>query len=208
MSTSRFFSKEDMRGARRWEPGTIGTGSMPPADETANEITISEAKRRAKEDGYRAGLASGQAAAEAAGAQLASIIAAARGGLNTQEQEVAECLLELALDVARQIIRADLHVRREHVLPAIREAMDCITQSTPNPQLFLHPNDVDLVRSRIGDEILADGWRIVEDHRIEPGGCRINSPSCEVDATMSTRWKRVVASLGYEVSWIESADPA
>ena len=48
-------------------------------------------------------------------------------------------------------------------------------------------------------------WRlVVEDHRIEPGGCRISSPNCEIDATLATRWKRVIAGLGRDASWIDT----
>jgi flagellar assembly protein FliH len=62
------------------------------------------------------------------------------------------------------------------------------------------------VRAHVGDEA-PGAWRIVEDHRVEPGGCRVVSPTCEVDATLATRWKRVVEALGRDASWIEPELP-
>ena len=46
-------------------------------------------------------------------------------------------------------------------------------------------------------------WKIVEDAQIERGGCRLETPTTEVDATLETRWRRVVASLGRDDSWID-----
>ena len=211
MNTNAFFSQEDRRGAKRWEPGTLGNGKSQPAPDAgqaAARAKAVEVHASAREEGFRAGFEAGGAQAQAQAAQLAQLLIAARSGFAESEQLIAENLLDLALDVARQIVRADLKVRREHLLLVIREAMDCLPQSTPNPKLFLHPNDVDLVKAHIGDEISLGAWRVIEDHRIEPGGCRIISPNCEIDATMATRWKRALAGLGRDSSWVESEPQA
>jgi flagellar assembly protein FliH len=44
---------------------------------------------------------------------------------------------------------------------------------------------------------------VVEDPQIERGGCRLETPSTEIDATLETRWRRVIASLGRDDPWIE-----
>jgi flagellar assembly protein FliH len=204
MGANRFFSESDVLGARPWEPGKLGAGFAARKSESAQSSNTAELRARAHEDGYRAGYAAGELAAGAITTKLAQITESARTALRGQEQEIAEDVLDLALDLARQIVRADLRVRREDVLQVVREAIGYLPQSTPNPQLILHPNDVDLVRSHIGDEISLGGWRLVEDHRIEPGGCRISAANCEVDATLSTRWKRVIAALGRDQSWIDT----
>jgi flagellar assembly protein FliH len=210
MNPSSFFSPEDLRGAKRWEPGSLGGARSAPQPEPdpASSRAATDARQRAHEDGFRAGFESGSLAVNALTAQLSQLLESARKSMNETEQGVAASLLDLSLDIARQIVRTDLRVRREHMLQVIREAMDCLPQSTPNPKLFLHPNDVDLVKAHIGDEISVGAWRVVEDHRIEPGGCRISSPNCEVDATLATRWKRVVAGLGRDTSWIDTEPQA
>ncbi len=113
-------------------------------------------------------------------------------------------MLELALEVARQVLRADVGARREGLLAVVREALATMPQPAGAPQLALNPGDVDTVRAHLGDELQSGGFRIVEDHRIEPGGCRITATSCEVDATMATRWRRVVAALGSEHGWTDA----
>jgi flagellar assembly protein FliH len=213
MGANRFFSETDLLGVRLWEPGKLGAGFAPrkaPKTEKVEKAdpgpsaNLEAMRAKAQEDGYRAGYAAGEIAAGAAAEKLAKIAESARTALSGHEQQIADSLLDLALDLARQIIRTDLRVKREDILQVVREAIDCLPQSTPSPQLILHPNDVDLVRAHIGDEITIGGWRVIEDHRIEPGGCRISAANCEVDATLSTRWKRVIAALGRDQSWIDT----
>jgi flagellar assembly protein FliH len=213
MGANRFFSETDLLGVRLWEPGKLGAGFAPrkaaknekaEKPDAATGVNTDAVRGRAHEEGYNAGYAAGEIAAAAVALKLAKITESARNALSGQEQQIADSLLDLALDLARQIIRTDLRVKREDILQVVREAIDCLPQSTPNPQLILHPNDVDLVRAHIGDEITMGGWRVIEDHRVEPGGCRISAANCEVDATLSTRWKRVIAALGRDHSWIET----
>lgn len=213
MGANRFFTESDLLGVRLWEPGKLGAGFAPRKAANAEKagkaapatnVNTDAVRAKAHEEGYAAGYAAGEIAAAAVALKLAKIAESARTALSGSEQKIADSLLDLALDLARQIIRTDLRVKREDILQVVREAIDCLPQSTPSPQLFLHPNDVDLVRSHIGDEIALGGWRVIEDHRIEPGGCRISAVNCEVDATLSTRWKRVIAALGRDQSWIDT----
>lgn len=207
LSNNRFFSHADRSRARRWTPDALGNGFVDAALDSGepHEAAAARAAAIAGEEGFRAGFASGEAAVRSATVRLAKIAASAEHCLAGHEQQIAEGLLDLALDIARQIVRADLKVKRDDVLKVVREAMDCLPQSTVRAQLYLHPNDADLVRSHIGDELASGSWQIVEDHRIEPGGCRISAASCDVDATLATRWKRVVGTLGRDLSWIDNA---
>ena len=71
--------------------------------------------------------------------------------------------------------------------------------------IALHPADAELFRKLSdGEPALATlPWKVVEDPQIERGGCRLETPSTEIDATLETRWRRVIASLGRDDPWIE-----
>ncbi|MFP5465819.1 MAG: FliH/SctL family protein [Gammaproteobacteria bacterium] len=45
--------------------------------------------------------------------------------------------------------------------------------------------------------------RIVEDVRMVRGGCLIETPQGELDATLPARWRQVVQVLGSNQNWIE-----
>jgi len=44
--------------------------------------------------------------------------------------------------------------------------------------------------------LTARGARIQPDPAIGVGGCRVQAPGAEIDATLSTRWARVLAAIG------------
>jgi flagellar assembly protein FliH len=44
----------------------------------------------------------------------------------------------------------------------------------------------------------------VSDPSVQPGGCRIETPQGEIDATVATRWRRVISTLGVDQpAWTE-----
>ncbi|MFY9316979.1 MAG: FliH/SctL family protein, partial [Burkholderiales bacterium] len=154
-----------------------------------------------RQDGFREGYRAGQAQAAAEAAQLRGVAAQFARSCATLEQDLAGQVLDLALDIARHMLRSDVKARREALLPVVREAIACLPDQVQRPQLQLNPADVEIIRARIGDELQMAGFSIVEDHRVEPGGCRISAASCEVDATLPARWRRVLAAFGRDIAW-------
>lgn len=206
----RVATREQGGGWQRFKLATLGDGVSErrvgdrreqPAFETPETPEAA-----ARKEGFRRGYAAGQAQAGAETERLRSIAGQLAQSFTSLENELAEQLLDLALDVARQMLRSDVKARREALLPVVREAMQCLPDQVQRPQLLLNPADVDLVRARIGDELQLNGLGIVEDHRIEPGGCRISAINCEVDATLPARWRRVISVLGRDVAWSDGSD--
>ena len=74
--------------------------------------------------------------------------------------------------------------------------------NTGHPVLFAHPQDAALIRSHLGDQLAHNNWRIIEDQTLTPGGCRVELGSSEVDATLETRWRRVIESIGINQDWL------
>ncbi|MGQ0509194.1 MAG: FliH/SctL family protein [Betaproteobacteria bacterium] len=200
----RYFTAAQSAGWRRFKMGALSEGanerragdrrSTPAA---ATDAVQAEARNAGFRDGYRAG----QAQAEAEAARMRAVATQFAQSCAALEQELAGQLLDLALDIARHMLRADVKARREALLPVVREAIACLPDQVQRPQLHLNPADVELVRARIGDELQMAGFAIIEDHRVEPGGCRIAAANCEVDATLPARWRRVLAALGRDLAW-------
>jgi flagellar assembly protein FliH len=91
------------------------------------------------------------------------------------------------------------------VLTVVREAVSSLTGVDAETTVHLHPDDAALLKaiSRDDTALASLPWKIVEDARIERGGCRLETASAELDATLETRWRRVIAALGREDSWID-----
>ncbi len=182
---------------------------LPTAEEL--EAIYEEARQSGHTAGYEAGEQAGrqigQENAEALGRaeaeRLAGIIAGLAGSIKQCEQEVADQLLALGLEIARQVLRHSLRVKPELILPVVREAIAALPVSHGHPLLLLNPADAVLVRERLGDSLSHSGWKLIEDLQIEAGGCRVELSGSEVDATLATRWQRVLEAIGTHSDWLE-----
>lgn len=168
-------------------------------------------------EGYEAGKAQGYADAQRSAQQaraadvqrLERLIAGLQGEFEDLTARTADALLDLAVDIAAQVLRHEVQTRRETILPVVREALALVEQARAQPTLRLAPADIELVRAALQDDGQLQGCRIVADAAIVPGGCRIESSSGEIDASLATRWRRVLQTLGAEAALpaIDIAEP-
>jgi flagellar assembly protein FliH len=108
-------------------------------------------------------------------------------------------VLTLALDVARQVVHRTLRAEPQWVLPLVQDLLHAEPALQGEPRLLLHPDDVALVRNSLGNELQTAGWQVRPDETITRGGCRVQSATGEMDASLETRWKSVTAALHRDV---------
>lgn len=181
--------------ARRWNPQPLG----PARGGVEADL---EAKRRAAVDeGYQSGYRAGQAAVKATAQRLEEMLASAGSSIGLIEERLAGELLDFALELAKHVVRAELQTNREAIMPVAREALSALSDEARALQILAHPTDADLLRTHLAEDIARSGWRIVEDHRMQPGGMRVLSTAGDVDATLGTRWRRALATLGRDQEW-------
>lgn len=167
-----------------------------------------QVRAEAFDEGYAAGYDQGITAAIAEVQRFESLARNAGTVFTDFEEQLAPQLLALAMAVARQVIRREIATDPAAVLPVMREAFEQLTGSETGKQLFLNPADVELVRAHLSEDAGTAPWRIVEDPRVEPGGCRIATRESEIDATVDTRWRRTVSALGDPSPWREDVPAA
>jgi flagellar assembly protein FliH len=146
-------------------------------------------------EGHAEGLAAGLAGASAHAEQLRALAASLPAALRSAESELSEAILALALDVARQVVHRTLRTEPEWVLALVQDLLHAEPALQGEPRLLLHPDDVALVKNSLGGELQAAGWQLRADDTLARGSCRVRSASGEMDATLETRWKRVVGAF-------------
>lgn len=200
--------------ARAYEP-------PPPPQPTVQLPTAEELeaiRAAARDEGYAEGLEAGQAEGHAAGYEEGLALGRAEaaeelehlrqlattfGDAVTQADEaISNDVLELALHLARGMVRTAFDVKPDLILPVVREAIDYLPNLQQPALLMLHPEDALLVKSSIGHELDKTGWRIVEDESIARGGCRVDTASNQIDAQIGARWQRLVHALGKDLDWL------
>jgi flagellar assembly protein FliH len=203
-------AKGRLTAYQRWELPTFDlvqedVGAIPVATlPTAAEVE--QIHQQAHEEGYAAGAQSARAEEQVArdeAQRLAGIIAALDIELQQVDQQVAQNLLNLSMELAKQMLLQALKVKPELLLSVVNEAISELPHFSQHAHLILHPSDAELVRGKMGEQLDHAGWKIFEDAQMERGGCRVETAHSQIDASLATRWKRVVSSIGQDNSWLE-----
>jgi flagellar assembly protein FliH len=167
-----------------------------------------QARQEGHQAGYAAGYAAGQAPAEAIGREQALLLAKILQNLERciaeLNQTVADDLLALSIEIARQVVCQTVAVKPEVLLGVIREALEQLPLL--HTAIHLHPEDASLVRLRAGDQLAHAGHRIHEDQKLKRGDVIIEAGGSHLDASLATRWRRVVEALGQPAPWIETSE--
>ncbi len=108
----------------------------------------------------------------------------------------------MSLEIARKVVGEALHVKPEVVLKIVSDAISDLPHFNQNAHLILHPDDAELVREQMGEQLSHAGWKIFTDTRLKRGGCRVETAHSQVDATAEARWKHVIESIGQHKSWL------
>lgn len=169
---------------------------------------ITAIQEQARQEGFQTGHAEGYALGQQKATQEAQRLHALAGAfaaeVNQADALIAQQVLDLSLDLARALLKTALTVQPELVLPIVREAVRYLPALQQPALLYLHPDDAALVAEKMGVELDKTGWQIAHDPHLERGGCRVETASNQIDATLPTRWQRLSAALGKESGWLES----
>jgi flagellar assembly protein FliH len=236
---SHFIRGEEVVAAPGWDFGAMDKPSSRfaaklKAQALAEGPKESDIVRQAGfADGYAQGFAQGQAQAtllgqhqiseyittQGAQAQhtFESIFAQATTQLQEQEQVMSKGVLELACELARQVLRHELSANPNALLPVIKEALGMLSVDSKAAVVRLNPQDADVfrqeltpdarqdarpdVRQDISPELSAKSLTVVADPLVSRGGCLVESAGTVIDGTVEKRWMRAVATLGLDSAW-------
>ncbi len=207
--------KEQRSAYQRWELDSFDNAAPDKTRETdKNPATIlptteqierirQQAQAEGRAEGHAAGYQMGRNEAQVEVQRLQMLLGSLEQELQQFDQQVAQDLLALSLDVAKQMLCQALKIHPELVLEVVQEAMRCLPHFNQHAHMILHPDDAVLVRSYLGDQLSNSGWKVFEDTRIEHGGCQLETSGSQVDATLPSRWQNVLAAIGQEGNWLE-----
>jgi len=218
-SNNRFIPEEEIGAVSDWSFGAVDQASIRfaaklKAQEMAHEQQRTDSLRQA---GYAEGFAQGHAQATLEGhrqldayiadqgqreaQRFGALFANAQAQLDQTEQVMAKGVLELACELARQVLRHELSSNPNVLQPVVREALGVLAVDSKAAVVRLNPLDLDVFDEVLRQEYSHLTLTFVADAGITRGGCLVESAGTVVDGTLEKRWTRTVASLGLESSW-------
>ncbi len=206
--SSTVIHKEQLTAFERWELASFDSSSaepMPsPVQSVATLATVAEIeniRQLAHDEGLNAGYEAGIQAARNEASQIHELLQNLQSDLNQLDEDISQSLLDLSLEVAHKMICEVLLVKPEVILKIVSAAISSLPHFNQNAHLILHPDDAELLRKHMGEQLSHAGWKIFTEPQIKRGGCRVETTHTHVDATMEARWKSIVQMIGKDKSW-------
>ena len=205
----------DAEPVQRHGMGASGSGNDAVADQSAEDrepMGFEEGKALGLEAGHKEGFESGHkegydsGMAEAAGeirqqdellagklTDLNKLLSSLSNSLNEQDYQLEQALLNIALAIAKTVIRQELATQPEQIMSVIKEAIAALPPSRDNIKIYCNSSDAKLIKqaSAFGGE----NWALLTDDDLHAGGCKIITDQSVVDYSLSTRIQSAINAL-------------
>ena len=204
MSTDNDTTSNQATAFEHWEVVELAASAGDAATPEENvEAELARLREAARAEGYAEGVAAGRLEAEQTCGRMKQLAESFGNTLDNLDFRLADMVLALALDVARQVVAGELTVRPERILDVVNLALKQMAETSREARLLLNPEDAALVRPHLEQVLDKNRLRIMEDIRIVRGGCLIETSQGDLDATLPARWRQVVQVLGSNKNWID-----
>ncbi len=217
---ARFIPGEEIGTVAQWQFGDVvvdPAALLRAAQDRAREEN--EQAEAARQAGYAEGFVQGRAQAlleaqqqhreyvagqgQEAARQFATLFESARGQLEAAEQLAAQGVLELACELARQVLRHEISSNPNALLPVIREALGLLFADSQGATVRLNPVDLDVLQDILREEYPGLPLKLQADAGITRGGCLVESAGAVIDGRLEKRWARAIGRLGQNQAWEE-----
>jgi len=218
MPLSNVIAKEKLSAYQRWEMTSLDDHSQPqpfqPGSPT-NKGELEQLKLKAQKEGFAKGFDEGHQTGLQTGRQeglqsvqrelaiLQQVFNHLNAYLKEAEHSLAQGVLDLALDLAKAMLKSAFKVNPELIIPVVEQAIASLPSAQLAAKLFLHPTDASLVSNKIGADLSKAGWSILPDSELKPGDCRIETLTNQINASLSSRWNELANALGRHSHWYE-----
>lgn len=216
---TRFIPGEEIGAVEQWNFAAVDTASLLLAAQAKVREEASDQVRldALRQEGFAEGFVQGQAQTRLeAQRQIADFIAnqgleaaqnftqlfaSVQAQQAATEQVMARGVLELACELARQVLRQELSVNPEALRPVIREALGLLGTENKSALVRLNPADLEVLEEAVRAEFSSLSLTLIADATLSRGGCVVESTGTVVDGSLEKRWMRAIANLGLNSPW-------
>jgi flagellar assembly protein FliH len=167
-------------------------------DPVEQEAHLAAIERDAFAKGYaqgeRAGVEAGNRRSDAMLRRLGETLEELASLRRTLLQQSERQLVQLALAIARRIVRREIAADEELLTALARVAIDRLGDSGP-ATIHLHPDDFARAAARGAHQWEAAHVSVVADPAVSRGGCLVESPFGFVDAGIDAQFQELARAL-------------
>jgi flagellar assembly protein FliH len=209
--------KDQQTAYERWEmsqfnetDSSIGSAKAKQKNGLADSKEVSKIFEEVRQEAYNKGIQEGFAVGMAKARQQAilekehfvKLTQSFNEALELADEQIADDVLSLALDIAKSMLKTKLNIDPTAVLPVVVDAIHYLPYVQKPARILVHHDDAQIIREYLGDEIASQQWQILEDSNIERGGCLVETGANQIDASNEVRWKRISDALAQNNNWL------
>lgn len=215
-SASAAFDQPELTSATGGQPSTLPTldeveSIQRLAQEEGFAAGYQEGRKEGKEQGYGKGQQEGyekgyqqghQEGLEASRDEIAEraqklgqILDFMSRPLDELDTTVEQELAHLAIAIARQLMRRELKTAPGEIVAVVRQTLGLLPVASREVRVHLHPEDAELVRDVFALKEESYTWRIQDDPTLTRGGCRVETNTSSIDASVERRLGAVIAKV-------------
>lgn len=156
---------------------------------------IEQARQEGFAKGREEGLRAGQQEIHKQVQRLEQLLVALQQPFAELDAAVEEQVSQLAMLVARHLVRRELKADPGQVVAVVREALAALPITSREVRLHLHPEDAQLVRQAFSLNEQEARIQVLDDPVQGRGGCRVQTDNSQIDATVETRLNALIAQV-------------
>ena len=188
----------------RWEaPPMVSVTDIENGHTLFTVKDIEKMQKEAEEEGFKAGFDKGRDEGLKAGqddinqslAYLQQIMMTLNTPLSDLDKQIEDDLINLVNSMTRQLVRRELETQPEHVIGAMRAAMAVLPINDRRLKIYLHPLDIELVKTGLSIDGEESSWQWIEDPLLTRGGVRLETADTTIDATVEAQINSVINKL-------------
>ena len=144
--SNKIIPKGELSAYQRWEMNALNEPMHPPSSVSAGATDIplptaeeiEKIHQQAYQEGYATGYHDGKSTAQSDAQRIGKILQGLQEALAQLDQQIAEDVGGLAIEIARQMLHQALKVKPDLIVPIVREAMRALPVAGHHPHLKSH----------------------------------------------------------------------
>ncbi len=148
------------------------------------------------QQGLEQGLEEGREQIQQQLARLNTLVERLQAPLAQVDQVVEQSLVTLAMELARNLLKAEASVSPKLLLATVQEALQALPRHDGPLTFYLHPEDLALLAEHYNEQAQAKrGWEFVAEPGLERGELRLTTAMSELDISLAGRIDALMANF-------------
>ena len=148
-----------------------------------------------KQEGLKKGYEENQSLLRQQAAEFINLLESLSEPFKILDEAVEKELLDLVIGIASQLVRREIKIDSGQIIAVIREAVNALPIASQKLTLYMHPEDAELVRTSLALDDISSPWNIIEEPLITRGGCKVETETSYVDATVENKLAIIIATI-------------